>query len=59
MPGPQPGLQTEFCARNLLAVEEITTGGCGFGVGFAGTRTNGRLSGAGAAVLDYLLIRRG
>ena len=30
-----------------------------FGVGFAGTRTNGRLPGAGAAVLDYLLIRRG
>ena len=78
MPRPQPGLHTEFCARNLLAVEEITMDGYGFqahvtrvapiglvpgrlrfGVGFAGTRTIGRLPGAGAAVLDYLLIRRG
>jgi len=33
--------------------------GLRFGVGFAGSRTNGRLPGAGAAVLDYLLIRRG
>ena len=33
--------------------------GLAFGVGFAGTRTNGRLPGAGAAVLDYLLTRRG
>ena len=30
-----------------------------FCVGFAGTCTNCRLPGAGAAVLDYLLIRRG
>jgi hypothetical protein len=33
--------------------------GLRFGVGFAGTCTNGRLPGVGAAVLDYLLIRRG
>jgi hypothetical protein len=33
--------------------------GLRFGVVFAGTRTNGRLPIAGAAVLDYLLIRRG
>ena len=75
MPGPQPDPHTEFCARNLPAVGEITYGllahvtriapiglvpeGLRFGVGFAGTRTNGRLPGAGAAVLDYLLIRRG
>jgi hypothetical protein len=31
--------------------------GVRFGAGFAGTRTNGRLPGAGAAVLDYLLTR--
>ena len=33
--------------------------GLRFGVGLAGSRTNGRLPGAGAAVLDCLLIRRG
>jgi hypothetical protein len=33
--------------------------GLRFSAGFGETRTNGRLSGAGAAVLDYLLTRRG